>query len=195
MMNSISLKSWQIVTEIYMDRYFLYYFDCMILSYKESTRSTGITLVYTDQPKKKLFFRVLPRNTTCSKKYFSRRKIKINFCAESFLREISRRNSAKVRGENPQNFAEKLCEISRKTSAKSRWVRKDLRILHVDSEYSDRTVKLSESPGWYVSPLGARYFAGFILLQLKYMRFVSKYCDKVYICNIKRVIQMKRATI
>ena len=132
MMNSISLKSWQFVTEIYMDRYFLYYFDCMILSYKESTRSTGITLVYTAQPQKKLFFTRFAAEHNWLEKIFFGEKNKNQF----LRRECSTRN-----------FAEKLCEISRKTSAKSRWVSKDLRILHVDGEYSDWTVKLSESPG------------------------------------------------
>ena len=80
-------------------------------------------------PRKKFFYLVSPRNTPCAKKYFSRRKIKITFFAESFVREMSRRNSAKVRGETPQNFAEALCEISRRNSAKSRWVNKEQRFL------------------------------------------------------------------
>ena len=63
-------------------------------------------------PRKKLFFRVSPRNSLCAKKkYFSRRKIKVTFSAESFFREISRRNSAKSSrrhsaiflGETPRN--------------------------------------------------------------------------------------------
>ena len=149
--------------------------------------------MYRSAQEKSSFFRVSPRNTPWVKKYFSGRKIKIIFFAQSLLREISRRNSSKIRGETPQNCAEKLSEIS--NSAKLQWVSKDLRILDVDSEDSDQTVKLSESPRWYVSPLGERYFAGFVLLQLKYTRIVSKHCDKVYVFNIKREIQMKHANI
>ena len=63
----------------------------------------------------------------------------MNYFAEGLLREISQRNSAKVRGDTPRDFAEKLREISR-------WVGKDLRFLHADSEDSDQTEKLSECP-------------------------------------------------
>ena len=63
-------------------------------------------------PRKKLFFRVSPRNSLCAKKHFSRRKIKVTFFAESFFREISRRDSAKVRGDTPRYFSEKLHEIA-----------------------------------------------------------------------------------
>ena len=47
--------------------------------------------LYTDQPKKKVFFRVSPRNTTCAIFFFF-------FFAEKnkkHLSEISRKNSAK----------------------------------------------------------------------------------------------------
>ena len=55
---------------------------------------------------------------------------------------------------------------------------------------TDQTVKMNECPGRYESPLGARCFAGCVLLWFKYTRVVSKHCD-----SIKRVIQMKRADI
>ena len=94
--------------------------------------------------------------------FFPRRKIKITYFAESFLRAIWRRNSAKVRGETPRhfadtraarfcgdtprNFAEKLREISQ-------WVGKDQRFLHPSSEDSEQTEKLSECSAWYESSL------------------------------------------
>ena len=62
-------------------------------------------------PRKKLFFRVSLRNTACEKKNFSRRKIKITYFAFSprnvaeKLRNISRRDPGRFRGESPRNFA------------------------------------------------------------------------------------------
>ena len=100
-----------------------------------------VRMLCTDEPDKKLFFRVSPRHTTCAKQCFFEEKKKISFFfAESFLREISRRNSANVRGEISQKFAEKLHEISRRNSAKARWVGKDINFRHVDSKDSDQTV-------------------------------------------------------
>ena len=59
---------------------------------------------YTDQPKKKALFSHFAVVHTLSE---------INFFAEGFLREISWRNSTKVRGNTPRDFAEKLYEILR----------------------------------------------------------------------------------
>ena len=80
------------------------------------------------------------------KKKKSRKKLKITYFAERFLCEISRTNSAKVRGDTPRDFAEKLREISQ-------WVGKDQMFLHADSEDSYQTQKLSKCPAWSESPL------------------------------------------
>ena len=79
----------------------------------------GFALIYRSaQEKIASCFRVSPWNTPyAKKKYLSRRKLKITYFVEGFLREISRR-----------------------------WVGKDLRFLRADSEDSDQTEKLSESP-------------------------------------------------
>ena len=73
----------------------------------------------------------------------TRRKIKITYNAEGFLRETSRRNSrrnsARCCGDTPRNVVETLREISR-------WVGKDLGFLHADSEDSDQTEKMSKYP-------------------------------------------------
>ena len=81
-------------------------------------------------PRKKLFFLRFAVEHPLHEKYFSWRKIKITY--------IFRRNSAKVCGETPRHFAEKICEISQ-------WVGKDLRF-HADSEDSDQTEKLERMP-------------------------------------------------
>ena len=89
--------------------------------------------------RKKLFFSRFAAEHPLREIFFSRRKIKITYFAEGFLREHSQRNSAKVRGETPRHFAENLREFSR-------WVVKDIWFLNADSEDSDQTEKLSECP-------------------------------------------------
>ena len=65
-----------------------------------------------------------------------------------FLRFAAEKNKNHLfrRGFSPRNFAEKLREISR-------WVGKDLRFLHADSEDSDQMKNLNECPAWYESSL------------------------------------------
>ena len=90
-------------------------------------------------PWKKLFLRVSPRNTPCAKKKIFAEKNKNHL----FRREFSPRN---FRRETPRDFAETLREILR-------WVGKDRRFLHANSEDPDQTEKLSKCPAWYESPL------------------------------------------
>ena len=100
--------------------------------------------VYTDQPKKKKapFLRFAAVHPLREIIFFSRRKIKITYFAEGFLRDSSRRNSATFRGDTPRVFAEKLGEISR-------WVGKDLRFLYADSEdWSNGDTELMTSLIW-----------------------------------------------
>ena len=111
---------------------------------------------HTDQPKKKLLFRISSRNTPGATFFFFffAEKNKNHLFCRGFssrnvavkLRESSRRNSAAYRGDTPRDFAEKLREISR-------WVPKDLRFLHADNEDSDQTEKLNKCPALYESIL------------------------------------------
>ena len=98
---------------------------------------------YRSAQEKSSFFFAFRRGTPLVRFFFFfflRRKIKNTYFSEGCLREISRRHSAKVRGETPRRFAEKLREISL-------WVGKDLRYLHADSEDSDRMKKIERMPG------------------------------------------------
>ena len=90
---------------------------------------------YTDQPKKKALFSRFDAVHPLREIFFFAEKNKNRL----YRREISRRHSAKVRGDTPRDFAEKLREILR-------WVGKYVRFLHADSEDSDQTEKLSERP-------------------------------------------------
>ena len=122
------------------------YLDCLL--YIGAMLYARVLYEPTDQPKKKaLFFARLAAEHPLREINFFAEKNKnplfcLGFSQRNFaekLRESSRRNSEKFRGETPRHFAEKLREISR-------WVGKDLRLLHADKEDSDRTKKLSECP-------------------------------------------------
>ena len=79
--------------------------------------------IYISAQEKSSFFAFTPQ-TKILKRKLSRRKlheISRKFAQTTFfLTEISRRNSAKTRGETPRTFAEFLREISRRYSAKIR---------------------------------------------------------------------------
>ena len=71
----------------------------------------------TDQPKKKALFSRFAAEHPLREIIFSWRKIKITYFAEDFLCEISRFLGVR---ETPRHFAEKLRDISRRHSAKFR---------------------------------------------------------------------------
>ena len=81
------------------------------------------SFAYRSAQEKSSFFAFTPR-TKILKRKLSRRKLREisrKFAQTTFfLREISRRNSAKTRGETPRTFAEFLREISCRYSAKTR---------------------------------------------------------------------------
>ena len=107
----------------------------------------------TDQPKKNTLFFVFRRGTPLHEKVFFMEKNKNHlfcrgFCLRIFAVKLCAsllRNFAIFGGQTPQDFAEKLREIS--------WrVGKELMFLRADSEDSDQMEKLSECPAWYESP-------------------------------------------
>ena len=111
-----------------------------LFSCNENKTITAQMTLNTDQPKNtpcpNFFFFFFFFFAEKNKNHFFRRGLSPRNFAEK-LCESLRGSSATIRRETPQDFAEKHHEILR-------WVGKDFRFLHAGSEDSDQTEKLSE---------------------------------------------------